>query len=257
MEEKPQVIYKIRKSTGKTVTIVILILLLVVLLGYILYTNYNEILTKKETPKVSERTEMYYSEVNTILDQIRLYNEVFKESYPIADVNKIDNQLKLQFGILALEKTENIHNYYKVDDLKEMYYNYFSHSMKVIYEDIKCPVNDKNLYDLNTETNTYTEVSDHEHGMITMNADTYVTSTKIEDGKYIINTHILYSSYCNGTCSPEGGYYKTYEDCVKSNNPVIFKTSQYDEVKDDLPVTTFTFLKEKNHFLLESVEIKD
>lgn len=254
MEEK-QVIYKIKKSPGKTVAIIILSLLLVISISYILYNEYIKLISSNEESKVTVREEMYYSEVSDILEQIDLYNEVFKSAYPINNVNDLDNQLKLKFGVYALKKTENINNYYKIEDMKEIYKNYFIDSFKVIYENIECPNKDKDLYELNSDTKTFIEVDGHEHGIASMDTDTYFVSGKISGNKYIIDTNILYSNYCNGTCNPEGGYYMSYDDAVKGNDPVTYKRSEYIEISDELPVTTFTFIKYKSHYKLESVKI--
>ncbi len=256
MNEKTKIVYKVKKSTGKTVTIVILVLLLLLSLGYIGYFEYMKKQDEKPLKKDGARKEMYYSEVSQMLFQIELYNEVFKSEYPISDVNKIENQLKLQFGILALKRDENIHNYYKIEDLKEMYHNYFVSGFHAIYEDIECRALDDALYKLDNERKTYTFVDTHEHGGgPSMDTDTYFVSSKIEGNHYMINTHILYSNYCNDTCGPFSGYYSSYQDCIYSKNQVMNTKNQYHEIKDDLPITTFTFVKDKNYFRLESVEI--
>ena len=49
MEEKTKVIYKVKKSTGKTVTILILLLLLLTALSYIGYTEYQKLLKEDNT----------------------------------------------------------------------------------------------------------------------------------------------------------------------------------------------------------------
>lgn len=257
MDERPKIVYKVKKSTGKTVTIVILVLLLLLSLGYIGYFEYMKNQDKKPVEKNVSREEMYYSEVDQMLSQIELYNEVFKSEYPILNVNKIENQLKLQFGILALKRDEKINNYYKIEDLKEMYHNYFISGFQAIYEDIECHALDDALYKLDNESKTYTYVDTHEHGGgPSMDTDTYYVSSKIDGDHYIINTHILYSNYCIDTCGPFSGYYSNYQDCIHSKNQVMNTKSQYQEIKDDLPLTTFTFVKDKNYFRLESVEIE-
>lgn len=255
MEEKPQVIYKVRKSTGKTVAIIILILLLLASLSYIGIIKYKELSKKNENDEKEMREEMYYSEVENILKQIDMYNQVFKSSYPIQDVNKIDNQLKLQFGILALTKTENIKNYYKIEDIKEMYHHYFVPGFEAIYENIACSAKDDDLYELNHETKTYSLAGVHNHGVSSMDTDTYFISGEIKKNQYIINTHILYSNYCSEACNPDGGYYKNYDDCIKGNDPVMYKKSHYDDIKEELPITTFTFVKDKSYYRLKNVSI--
>lgn len=255
MEEKPKIIYKVRKSTGKTVAIVILVLLLLGALSYIGYEKYLEIMENKNNVEEKAREEMYYSEVEQMMNQIDMYNHVFKSIYPMKDLNNIDNQLKLQFGVYSLKETEKIKNYYKIDDMKEMYNNYFMNGFKAIYENIECPSKDGDLYILNNDTKTYIIDDSHGHGTSTMDTNTYYVSSKIDNNKYVINTHILYSNYCNDTCNPNGGYYKTYNECIKGDNPVAYSEQEYKSVAEELPITTFTFIKEKSNYKLQSVTI--
>lgn len=259
MEEKTNVIYKVKKSTGKTVTIVILLLLLLTALSYIGYTEYQKLL-KEDNTLVDEnetRNELYYSEVEKIMNQIDMYNNIFKGKYPIDNVNDIDNQLKLQFGIYALQETENIHNYYKIEDIKEMYKNFFVDGFNAVYEDIECPAKDNPLYELNSEKKIYTEVTDHAHGSTTLDIDTYYVKGSIDENVYTIDTNVIFSNYCSDTCNPNGGYYKSYNDVVNGTNPVFYKRSDYKDEKDDLPITTYTFIKEKSNYKLESIKVSN
>ncbi len=257
MEEKVKVVYKEKKSTGKTISIIILIILLLCSLSYIGYNEYQKLLIDNDNnkEKVVDERELYYSEVETIMNQIDLYNYIFKEAYPINDINSIDNQLKLKFGIYALQEVENINNYYKIEDMEEMYNNYFIDGFNAIYEDIDCIAKDDVLYELNSQTKTYTEKSGHDHDNPTVDIDTYFVEGNIDNNKYIIDTHILYSNYCNGTCNPNGGYYKSYDDAVNGTNPVTYRRSEYKDIKNNLPITTYTFIKKKGRFKLESIDI--
>ena len=49
MEEKTKVVYKVKKSTGKTVAIVILLLCLLTALLYIGYTEYQKLIQEDNT----------------------------------------------------------------------------------------------------------------------------------------------------------------------------------------------------------------
>lgn len=256
MEEKPKIVYKTKKSTGKTVTIVILVLLLLTAVSYIGYIKYQDMLDKKTPIEEDEREELYYSEVEDIMNQIDMYNYIFKGTYPIEDINDIDNQLKLKFGIYALKETENINNYYKIEDIKEVYKNFFADGFSAVYENIECPAKDDDLYELDTNSKTYTEKGEHSHSVMTLDMDTYFVKGKIEDDKYIIDTNIVYSNYCNDTCNPEGGYYKSYKDVTNGTNPVYYKRSDYKDSKDEFPITTYTFIKSKGRYKLESIRVK-
>lgn len=247
---------KSNTSTGKSVAIFILVVLLLSALTYIGYNEYTKILSNKKVEKKVVRKDMYYKEVDEILKQIDMYNYIFSEEYPINDVNQLDNQLKLRFGVYALNSNENIDNYYSEDDLDDIYKNYFSDGFKVIYEDIKCPSKDGVLYTLNNDTKTYVKEEKHEHGTSSIDIDTYYVSDTIKGNQYIIDTNILYSNYCNEVCSPDNsGYYTSYSDAVKGGEPVIYKRNEYNDIKENLPITTFTFIKNKSHYKLKSVQI--
>ena len=198
---------------------------------------------------------MYYKEVKEILDQIDLYNYTFKSIYPVNNVDEIDNQLKLQFGIHVLKNNEKINNYFNEDDLDDVYKNYFVDNFDVIYENIDCPNKDGVLYKLNNDTKTYSLEEKHEHGMSSMDVDTYYVSDKIKGNKYIVYTHILYSNYCAEMCNNAGGYYKSYKDAIEGKNPVAYKRSEYNDIESSLPTTIFTFIKSKSHYKLESIKI--
>ena len=195
-EEKIKVIYKEKKHPGKTFTIVILIILVLGLMSYIGYTKYDEIMKSKDKSETKEeREELYYSEVNDLLEKIDDYNEVLSMNYPITDYKKLDNQQKLKFGIYLLTKYENTKNYYKTQDIDEILHNYFTKDFNVIYESITCNLKDGDLYALNN--GTYTIDTNHEHGQEKINIKTfYVDSNKL-DNVYKITVNILYNNYYN------------------------------------------------------------
>ena len=246
------------KSTGKTIAIVILVILLLCSIAYI---SYNELIKIKDTNKTEEkkavRKDMYYSEVADLLDQIDMYNHVFKSEYPIKDINSIDNQYKLQFGIYALQKINDVNNYYTEDDLEDVFKNYFVDNFSVVYENVRCPSDDGDLYILDNDTKKFTMDENHEHSMPTVDIKTYYVSSEITGNKYVIDTNILYGNYCNGTCQYSLDLYKSYDDAVKGdfNAAVMNSRQDYREVADTLPITRFTFIKDKSHYKLKSVDV--
>lgn len=252
-EEKVKIVYKKKKSTGKTVAIVLLVMMVIGLSSYIGYTKYQEFIMEEEKTVDEEvEEELTYSEVMELLDKIEDYNQNFSKSYPISNVSKLDNQDKLNFGIYMLTKYENTHNYYKVADMKNIYKENFADSMKVLYEDIHCPSNDGVLYALNN--GTYILDNTHEHGKESMDIDTfYVESSKLED-TYQITVHILYSNYCMGTCPNTPECYSSYQDAVSSTNKALDSINEYSDFKNNLKTTTFTFQKKYDTYLLKSVK---
>lgn len=248
------------KSTGKTVAIVILVILLLCSIAYI---GYNELIKIKNDNKKEEkevvRKDMYYSEVSDLLDQIDMYNQVFKNQYPIKDINEIDNQYKLQFGIYALQQKSSVDNYYTEDDMDDVFKNYFVKNFNVIYENVRCPSDDGDLYILDNNTKKYTIDENHVHSLPTMDIKTYYVSSKIAGNEYVIDTNILYGNYCNGTCQYSIDLYKSYDDAVNGdfNKAVTTTRRDYKEIADTLPITRFTFIKDKSHYKLKSVEVNE
>ena len=103
-DEKVKVVYREKKHPGMTATIIILIFMVIGLAAYIGYTKYDEIMKSKDKNDTKEeREELYYSEVNELLEKIDDYNEILSMSYPITDYKKLDNQQKLKFGIYLLK----------------------------------------------------------------------------------------------------------------------------------------------------------
>lgn len=252
-EENVKIIYKNKKTPGKTVTIIFLIILVFVLVSYIGYTKYQEFIMEEEREvEYIIEEELTYREVMELLEKIEDYNQNFSKYYPISNFSKIDNQEKLNFGIYMLTKYENTHNYYKVEDMKNIYKENFSGNMKVVYENIDCKNKDGVLYLLNN--GTYTLDNAHEHGVEKMDIDTfYVESSKLDD-VYQITVHILYSNYCADTCSNDKSCYSSYQDAVSSTNRVLNSKSEYDDYKNNLKKTTFTFIKKYDSYLLKSVK---
>ena len=249
MDQK--VVY-IRKSPGKTAAIVILLLLLFCAISYIGYTEYQKLLDSKKITVKKERTELYYSEVQSLLSRIDLYNNVLASTYPIKDINKIDNQLKLKFAVKTLKEEENVNNYYNIDDIKQVYSDYFKNGFSAIYEDIKNSDTGEILYKLDNNTKTYTLNGDN--GIInSVNVDTFYVSGKIDEKKYVIKTNLLYSNICLDTCPT--GYFDSYEACLNGDKPIANKKSEYQDIKQELPVVTYTFSKVGTNYKLESVDI--
>lgn len=248
-----KIIYK-TKTTGKTILIIFLFIIVVALLSYIYFSKEN----KEETiiEDKEDIVELSYSEVNYLLKRINYYNDSFSKYYPINDFSKIDNQDKLKFGINVLTEEENTKNYYKTKDLENVFDEYFISDFKIIYEDIKCDVDNLTLYNL--ENNTYTLTNNHEHGKNNnISMKTYYHSSTKLDNIYKLNVNILYGSYCSSdSCTNNSNYYARYKDSVNEERVITNDLENYEEIKDELPITTFTFIKEDENYLLKSVKVK-
>lgn len=249
-----KIIYKTKNKTATTVLIILLFIIIIILFIYIFFSK-----SKKEeiVEEIEEEiVEISYSEVNYLLERINYYNDSFSKYYPISVFSKIDNQDKLKFGINILTEEENTNNYYKTRDLENVFNKYFIPEFKVIYEDINCDVDNLVLYNL--ENNTYTLTNNHEHGKNNnISIKTYYNSSTKLDNIYKVNVNILYSSYCNSdSCANDNNYYARYKDSVNGERVVTDNLEEYEKIKDNLPITTFTFIKENENYLLKSVKVK-
>ena len=128
------------------------------------------------------------------------------------------------------------------------------HHFNVIYESITCNLKDGDLYVLNN--GTYTIDTNHEHGQEKMNIKTfYVDSNKL-DNVYKITVNILYNNYCVDTCAKEDKYYDSWNDAKERSNEVLTSLNEYEDNKDDIKKTTFTFEKENDNYLLKNIKVE-
>ena len=96
-------------------------------------------------------------------------------------------------------------------------------------------------------------------------AEIYYLDGQKKDEVYTVRVNVLYGDYCYGTCGPVTGYYKSAIDSRNGENPVLggfgdyyeITEKEYQSVKDNLPVTTFTFIRDKDgNYGLESVTVE-
>ena len=266
MEEK-------KDNKGFVIAIIVLILVVFGLIFYILYdkgiilkSDGNEEIVEKDAKTKENVKALSNEEKELFIEKIEGIN-TFAEYYPLDDVNKIDNQdllyklaFKIGFGKSFSEKS-----------MTEMIKNYFGDAYNIKNEDIICSVDNEPFYIYNSDTNMYRYDVNSTHGHGTSGSVRkivvkYVDGKKENDKKITINTKLLYATYCGDTCGPNFAYYKSYEDSVKNQNPILGEIDSdteieltddlYKTIEDKLPVTTFTFTKKNsNTYNLESVTI--
>lgn len=263
---------KEKKSRKLIVIIVILAIALLASTSYIIYdkvwkkeekTEEKE-KTKTDVPKKEEKERILTEEEQTqIENQIKEYTSAFADSYPIDEETPLENQKALNF---ALVKRGTLGENIMESDIEKILENYFGKDHSYRHEDIDCFIGDGVLYQYNSAKREYIFQDTHGHGGPgTFTAQIYYIDGTVKDNQYTVNVHILYGDYCGGVCGPILSYYKTAEDSMNGENPVLgpyedyhtITNEEYESVKANLPITTFSFEKdEDNNYGLKAVELK-
>ena len=248
------------KSTGKTVTIVILLLMLLGALSYIgyfdIYIPYYE-----EPNKVTiedeedEEREMYVSEVVKMQDKLNDYL-YFANNFDKGNVDEISNQELLLF---ALHKIGEFKEEIPKEEIEDIVETYFGSNVKLEHEDILCVVENIALYNFKDDKYVLNESHPGHGGSSYTGGDVHIISGDVDlkNKEYIIKGRILYTLEGLTGINVDTRFYKSVED-IESNNPIInndLEPKTYDDVSSFLPVTTFKFTKKGNEYYLKSVNI--
>lgn len=263
-----------KQKKGFTWVIIILIIIVIGLVGFICYDkgilfNTKNIATeenKKEELdyKEEENKDLSYEEGNLLLEKIKLMNNNFSSNYPIDDVSKISNQDLLLF----VAKQLGFGTDFTEDSANDVIFKLFGDLIKLKHESVMCTIDNKPYYVYDASTKQYTfDSNSHGHG----SAIGVETRTYYVDGKYtsddeiMINAKVLYSNYCGDTCMIYA-YYTSYQKSINSETPVLgdnsggpleYTDNMYEQIKEDLPITTYVFEKTKNGgYNLKSITIK-
>lgn len=246
----------------KNVIIVILVGLSFLLVGLGSYFVFQTFTTrevpvtknKEENFKKPVERELSVAEQQTLLSQIKLYNSLLGSLYPIDNIKKVDNQTILQF---AFKQVEIRNAQFMESDLQKILDQYFGTSLSVSYEDIMCFADDGVLYQYNSSTRKYQFTGTHGHGGSgVLDNSTYLLSGKVQDDIYTVKVASLYGNYCSDVCGPTDSYYQSAQGALQGKTPiytlkeeeigVIEADEVYKKVADQLPVTIFTFQKDKD-----------
>lgn len=261
--------------------IMVIVVLSVLLLGSVGYICFDKFVLKDNDTKVKDNNKkdedtdntvndeergLTYDELNILKVKIDTYNDGFSNYYPIDDMSKIENNDLFLFAVGEMRRNNN-----KVFDgelMSKYVSDFFGEEVKLEHKDFNCLVDKKLLYKYDSETNTYTYITEgHWHGgsqrAYIPDISTKVLDGNYKDGIYTVNTKVLYSNTCSDTCGPISSYFKSFSDSLSNINPVATIVSEYitEEEKEayrtNLPITTYKFKKNENgNMILVSVEIK-
>ena len=265
-----------KKKSNKGL-IIIIIILVIALLGTSGYIIYDKVITKedekqeKKPPKEEQEQQpvarnITEEEQTILLDQITAYTTYFADSYPITEETPLDNWEALTFATMQLESRFSD---FMESDLEKVLEQYFGKNHPYIHEDINCFAGDGVLYKYDSAKRTYTYQDIHAHGgRTTFRPTIYILEGTVKDNTtYEVTTQILYANNAGDTVGPRERYYITanrnqtaedYEDCILGPYGVEHEVTEeeYQSIKDQIPITTFTFEKdEDNNYGLKSVTI--
>lgn len=251
---------------------IVIFIILILFIGFILLSIYIINHPKVENANHKEDTdasgvldediekEFTMEEKKLLLDQIKDYTTILADSYPIDNLRSLDNQQALLFALDQLGVTGQD---FMESDLEKVLKKYFGDNHPYIHEDIQCFLGDGVLYWYDSAKREYFFQDIHGHGGAGIYpAEIYYLDGQKKDEVYTVRVNILYGDYCYGTCGPVTGYYKSAVDSRNGENPVLgglgdyyeITEEEYQSVKDNLPVTKFTFVKDQNeNYGLESV----
>ena len=266
---------KKKKNKGFIIVIVILTILVIALGSYIIYDKVisNKTDTTEENLNNNDEDEnklenITEDDIKNFSNQIDDYNTYLTDYYPINDINNLNSDIILEFASKMVEKKDYNTSFTK-KEMDNIINKYFGSDYSYTLKDINCFLGDGILYKYDTATETYNFYGEHPHGGEGFYRSKYYfldgTYDK-ETNEYIINTKVLYASYAGDTYGPIDYYFSNGSDAKNNENSIYTvdeKDSEndtynqaYNEIKDKLPITTYTFVKDNNdNYALKSVII--
>lgn len=244
-----------KSNAGLVVGLIISTLCVLGLLGYIVYDKIQE----KETRNapiidVEEKTDLKEADVEDLLKRIDEMNTALYKEYPISDVNKLSTRAVLSIGFNNIYGANYIPSSYIENHIKYI----IGDNVNIKHEDYLCTLD--NVAFWKYEDGNYIFNQEHPgHGggngyIIT----TFFKDASMDDDTITINTNILYEPASDVWGGPTTSY-KASPDGEYVLNDIQRDSlkSEYEKIKDTLPITTFTFKRSKmGGYNLETVKIK-
>lgn len=245
-----------KKKSKAPVVILIVVLFLIAVAGssfggYYFGSNKSN---NNGIPNV-EKKELKESDVKEFLKRIDGMNSAICKNYPITDVKSLPTQDLLSIGLGEVYGTYSISSDYIENHIKYI----IGDNITIKNEDYLCKLDKIAFYKY--ENGYYVFNQEHPgHGggggyLVT----TFFKDARIEDDTVTINTNLIYEPSFD-ISGPTTSYYDGTGENAKKVLEEIDRDSlksEYEKIKDTLPVTTFTFKRsELGGFNLESVTIK-
>lgn len=270
---------KERNNSIFYIIIMVLVAIICLLIGLIFGGNLLSNDDKNEENNVSENDNknekeeqkiinLSTSEGKNFFEKVTIYNDYFLKDYSVTGLKNASNNTILYFLVSELDGFDGGTSLGKIGftttDLQKVADKYISNDIKINYTNILVPQHEEAiLYKLNQ--NGKYEYNDElgiggpgAYVMEEYYIDGYYNKTKDE---YTINTKLLYNQWCPDICSRHDSYYSdsALNNVVYTNNSNSYMelTDVYDLVKDKLPITSYTFVKNSSgNYVLNSVTVK-
>ena len=244
-----------KSNVGLIVGLVISILCIIGLIGFIIYDKIQEnerinapIIDIEKSEKLDEK------EVEDFLKRIEELNNALYNDYPISDIHNLPTRDILSIGFNDIYGASYIPENYIENHIRYI----IGDNVDIKHEDYLCKADQIALWKY--ENGHYYLNQEHPgHGggygyIIT----TFFKDASMDDDTITINTNILYEPG-RDSMGPD----TSYKDSPKSDKYVIEGISreniktEYEKIKDTLPITTFTFKRSKmGGYNLEKITIK-
>ena len=262
MEEKERIEETKKEKKGNSVLVIILCVIIALLIGYIAYdklidTNHPEDNTKQQE-EVSEKEETQNTDkiedIDSVIEKLEVLVGQHADQLPLKTTN-LTNQDVLFLASMRIKRNEDGTFYGK--DISAYVESLFGKDYHYQLEDINCHVNDGVLYQYNAEKDEYSFTGKHGHdGPGAAILQIFYLDQEATKDTITLNTQILYTGYCGGTCGPQTRAYKSYpfDDSNKvtdiSEEEILDNgrdySPVYNRIKDQLPITKFVFKKQSD-----------
>lgn len=243
-----------KSSAGLIAAVIVLVVFIICLLGYI---GYDKLVVKtgNNEPEQTETKELKESDVSEFLKRIDSMNSAICTNYPFTDINTIPTQKILSIGLGEVFGTYSISSDYVENHIKYI----LGSNVIIKHEDYLCKVDNIPFYKYNNGYYSFNQEHPGHGGGGGYLVTTFFKDASIKGNTVTINTNLIYevSSDISG---PTTSYYDGASTNAKKILDDIERTSlksEYEKIKDTLPITTFTFTRsELGGFDLTSVTIK-
>ncbi len=257
-----------KKSSGVWIVVALVVVLII---GIGIGVLVPPMLQKKDTntPNTEEKDakeEVKDTIVEVSEDEITAYKKIIHYANTfyipaLLESDKINNQdlLYSSWMIAKEEGKADTESDISKEQMKEFVSYIFGADYSYQDEDITCGLGDGNLY--NFDGTAYHRGGAHGHGgkAVNRSQEYFVAANRNETkNELMIQMKVLYGPTCS-VCGPSSEYYQI------PGGKVLYKTDDpehtsyddvYEKIKDQIPVTTYTFKKDsKGGYGLSSVKI--
>ena len=244
-----------KSNVGLIVGLVISILCVIGLIGFIIYDKIQEkerinapIIDIEKSEKLDEK------EVEDFLKRIEELNNALYNDYPISDIHNLPTRDILSIGFNDIYGASYIPENYIENHIRYI----IGDNVDIKHEDYLCKSDQIALWKYENDHYYLNQEHPGHGGGYGYIITTFFKDASMDDDTITINTNILYEPG-KDSIGPDA----SYKDSPKSDKYVIEGISreniktEYEKIKDTLPITTFTFKRSKmGGYNLEKVTIK-